>query len=176
MTDQTPITLTERERALLSHIARTLGKGEAADDIIVSNALLHFLDEDFRARHTEPSASPPRVPVSSAQPTEVEAESGPGQPMTDWWETLPYSRDSGASAWAVRARDEIRRLRAQVKTERRAGIAEAVKWHDQQAAEWDAVEVRQGPLAREYAKQHRSDAAAIRALADKPAPDARKGG
>jgi len=54
----------------------------------------------------------------------------------------------------------------------RAGIEAAAKWHDQQAAEWNEHYAEHGDsFAREYAKQHRTDAAAIRALADKPALD-----
>lgn len=180
MTD--PITLTERERQVLAHAARTLGAGRVADDIIVSNAILHFLDADFRIR-TE-SASPPRAPGASAQDVTVGVESGPGQPIdiVDHFETRALWHDKIGSTKAAadcrQAAAEIRRLREQVKAERRAGIYEAADWHDQQAAEWDEHYAEHGDsFAREYAKQHRTDAAAISALADKPAPDAaRKGG
>ena len=57
--------------------------------------------------------------------------------------------------------------------ERRAGIEAAAQYHDAQAAEWSEHYTKNGndPSAREYAKQHSADAAAIRALADKPAPE-----
>ena len=64
----------------------------------------------------------------------------------------------------------IRKLREQVKTERRAGLEAAAKYHDDQAAEWSEHYTKNGndPSAREYAKQHSADAAAIRALAATP--------
>lgn len=51
----------------------------------------------------------------------------------------------------------------------RAGIEAAAQWHDEMAFEWDGYG---GSESREYAKNHRADARSIRALADKPAPDA----
>lgn len=70
--------------------------------------------------------------------------------------------------------DKIVELEDRAAIERRAGIEAAARYHDEQAAEWH--ELRQEPKAREYDKQHRADAAAIRALADKAPDAARKGG
>jgi len=125
MTD--PITLTERERQVFAHAARTLGAGRVADDIIVSNAILHFLDADFRIR-TE-SASPPRAPGASAPAKGAGVESGPGQPMPPYTPDIAQGLDEWAAKYSepedVRARclreaaAEIRRLLA------RADAAEA---------------------------------------------------
>ena len=72
-----PITLTERERAVFAHMACTLGNGTASHDIIVSNALLHFLDADFRTRSAE-LASPPRVPTEAEYTTAREQDRAEG--------------------------------------------------------------------------------------------------
>lgn len=151
-----PITLTERERAVFKEFSRRLriaGQRFISGDGDLN--LPRVIDEWAE------SASPPRAPGASAHPLKVGVESGPGQPtqppqnIAELIETVAYERGY------------------------RAGIKVAAKYHDDQAAEWSEHYTKNGndPSAREYAKQHRTDAAAIRALADKPAPDAaRKGG
>lgn len=156
-----PITLTEREVRCLHEVA----------------AEIHRLHTELKRRRANAaSASPPRVPGASAHPHGAGVESGPGQPI-DICEQL----EASAAEWsdqndedAILSREaaaEIRRLREQVKTERRAGIEAAAKYHVAHEAACWAERDAEGAL------RHEKDAAAIRALADKPAPDAaRKGG
>ena len=104
-------------------------------------------------KHYAESASPPRVPGASAHPSKVGIQSGPGQPtqspqnIAELIETVAYERGY------------------------RAGIEAAAKYHVAHEAACWAERDAEGAL------RHEKDAAAIRALADKPAPDAaRKGG
>lgn len=130
-----PITLTEREREIIAAIAYKLLDYGRIETESVGGAII-----DWLANHPTESASPPRVPGSSAQIPQVGVESGPGQP-TD------YERGY------------------------RAGVEAAAKWHDGQHREWDA-ETGAVEQEREWSLYlHRDAAAAIRALADKPAPD-----
>ncbi len=146
-----PITLTERERAVFAHMARTLGNGTASHDIIVSNALLHFLEVDFQARFAAPaeSASPPRVPVGITGPV------------------LPYESGSGQPTGAAKQGDDYyaHLIAAEREAGYRAGIEAAAQWHSEIAKEHR----RLGNT--DWSAAHEGFAATMRALADKPAPD-----
>lgn len=122
-----PIILTERERAVFAELVSHL-MGEANNR---DTERAWQLGEVLRAwlRDMEPpteSASPPRVPVSSAHSSQVGVQSGPGQPTE-------YERGY------------------------RAGIEAAAKWLDARRATLPPLKIKEA-------------AAAIRALADKPAP------
>lgn len=132
-----PITMTERERAVFAHMARTLGNGTASHDIIVSNALLHFLDADFRA--SAESASRSCVPAEAEYTTAREQDRAEGF---------------------------------------RAGIEAAARIEDRLAEHWERRpgDSKSTLTYGDLAEGARSRAAAIRALADKPAPDQSKGG
>jgi hypothetical protein len=181
-----PITLTERERAVFAHMACTLGNGTASHDIIVSNALLHFLDADFRTRSAE-LASPPRVPGASVQRLQVGVESGPGQPM-DICDLLKVAEGWGdpaapAAVLAREAANEICRLREQV----RALEREAFNLANRSLTEAEAAREEGRRVGIEAAAQAAATyvynlsprewsvpnlLTTIRALADKPAPAA----
>lgn len=185
-----PIILTERERAVFAELVSHL-MGEANNR---DTEYAWQLGEVLRAwlRDMEPpteSASPPRVPGPSAQFAKVGVQSGPGQPIPphvpdvadalDGW-AAQYSEPENINARHLReAAAEIRRLRArsealQVIEETpasyynqgfRAGIEAAAQYHDAKAI---SAENRQ---AFDTARRHNADAAAIRALADKPPAD-----
>lgn len=190
-----PIHLTERERAVFGSMieyVRERCRNNARDGNQASgNAVSRWMEDWIASQPTE-SASPPRVPGASAQLAREGVQSGPGQP-TDIVERLErirsmigkMCREGRPPAMTVPAdptRDEdlfiadaadeaaaeIRRLREQVKTERRAGIEAAA----QVAANIEVIAIANTPV---HASRLILDA--IRALADKPAPDAaRKGG
>lgn len=161
--------------------------------------------DEWCRQHPAESASPPRVPGASAQSYEVGVQSGPGQPTPpyvpdiadalDGW-AAQYSEPENINARTLReAAAEIRRLRDRVinleqfiegasnriealtnatKRGYRAGIEAAAEWHRTQRDKWGRfVESPAGTRA----DVHRLSEEGIRALADKPAPDAaRKGG
>lgn len=199
-----PITLTERPE-LDALIAAAVAVAEAMSPeeraaMMEAQRQSWVRGEQGLRRPTE-SASPPRVPGANAQPLKVGVESGPGQPI-DICERMNRARDCvpGAELRMLLADGEmeIRRLRGIVdecqeaagipadqaedyctvssliadkvveledraRTERRAGIEAA-------ACEVDRLADEEGLLPHHFS-------AAIRALADKPAPDAaRKGG
>jgi len=87
------------------------------------------------------SASPPRAPGASAHPLKVGVESGPGQPI-DIVERLDRTGGHYDDAEAREAAAEIRRLREQVKTERRAGIEAAA----QVAANIEVIAIANTPV------------------------------
>lgn len=130
----------------------------------------------------ETSASPPRVPVSSAHDHTVGVESGPGQPMADICERLDAEAmrlehkgclvDEFPSALMRKAAAEIRRLRAAGDARYRAGIEAAAKMFDRQAEEMEKEQANPGldlPPPTQDILTVRGRAAAIRALADAPA-------
>lgn len=83
---------------------------------------------------------------------------------------LGLSKTESASPPRVPTEAEYTTAREQDRAEGyRAGIEAAAQWHDEMAFEWDGYG---GSESREHAKNHRADARSIRALADKPAPDA----
>ncbi len=157
-----PIILTERERAVFAELVSHL-MGEAHNR---DTEHAWQLGEVLRAwlRDMEPpteSASPPRVPGASAQFAKVGVQSGPGQPI-DICERLDNLAQQGHRIGyptcddIAEAAAEIRRLREQLKTERRAGIEAAARMLDP-ITSWSGS---RGALATE-----------VRALADKPPAD-----
>ena len=140
------ITLTERERIVFDALASFLAECSGTAPSIIGLYIF-----DWLAMQPTESASPSCAPGASAHLDGEGVESGPGQPI-----------DSGvvdkAVAWDQCQRSHQRGFRA--------GIEAAANWHMEAAAEWETADISDADRlkAREYAKQHRADAARIRTL------------
>ena len=80
-----PITLTGRELAVFGSMIEYVRKRcinwvHPQGTQPSGNAIARWM-EDWLIARTRESASPPRVPVSSAHPDQLGVESGPGQPI-----------------------------------------------------------------------------------------------
>lgn len=162
-----PITLTERERAVFDALAEFLAESSGTVTSLIGRYIF-----DWLAIQPMESASPPRVTVGITGPV-LPVESGPGRPIDidKARRVVNLWRDARGLDAPIPWETTLARFIADALTaERRAGIEAAAKYHDDQAAEWSEHYTKNGndPSAREYAKQHSADAAAIRALADAP--------
>lgn len=84
-------------------------------------------------------------------------------------QAIANARRKGADENRLKTAELLEDIKTNVREHsRRAGLEEAARYHDEQSDEWDALRDPEGGGAcAEYAKQHRADARAIRALGAK---------